>query len=276
MKNSWKKPKRTSAPFPPRAKKSGGLSGLIPVDKPIGISSHQVVERLRQIFKGRKVGHAGTLDPLATGVLLILIGQGTKFSRYLIEDDKEYLGKMTLGRETDTGDAEGRVVYEAGECTVSREQIEEMLGDQLGRQLQIPPMYSAVKVGGVPLYRRARQGEVVERKAREIWIYQIHFHSFQFPEAVFSIHCSKGTFIRELVAEWGRKLGCGAYLSELRRTRCGKYHLQETWTLEEIREMAAQRREDQVIIPLSEMESRISRSADAPTRRTRKPTGTVQ
>lgn len=276
MKHSWKKSKRARISPLERNREGEERSGLIPVDKPLGMTSHQVVEHIREIFKGMRIGHAGTLDPLATGVLLILVGRGTKLSQYLIEEDKEYIGKMIMGRETDTGDAEGRVVREIEDFSVSRGQIEDLLHSQIGRQLQTPPMYSAVKVDGVPLYQRARRGQVVERKAREIWIHQLRLLDFHFPEVVFSIHCSKGTFIRELVAEWGRRLGCGAYLAQLRRTRCGSYHLQETWNLNDIQSMAGQRRGDQVIIPLSEVESRISATLASREKRTGKRGYTVQ
>ncbi len=235
-----------------------GASGLIPVDKPAGLSSHQVVDRVRRMLAGPKVGHAGTLDPLATGVLLLLIGEGTKLSRFLMEEDKEYIGKMILGKETDTGDAEGKLLREVRDFSFGPEDIEKMFAPKIGRQLQVPPMYSAVKVDGVPLYRRARRGEEVERKAREIWIYQLRLLDFKFPEVVFGVHCSKGTFIRALVSEWGRELGCGAHVAELRRVRCGSFGLRESFSLEEIEKMVVKNCWEQMVISIPMIRSRLS------------------
>ncbi|MCX5859321.1 MAG: tRNA pseudouridine(55) synthase TruB [Proteobacteria bacterium] len=234
------------------------VSGLIPADKPAGMSSHQVVDRVRRMLAGPKVGHAGTLDPLATGVLLLLIGEGTKLSRFLMEEDKEYIGKMILGKETDTGDAEGRVLREVRDFSFGPEDIEKLFAPKIGRQLQVPPMYSAVKVDGVPLYRLARRGEEVERKAREIWIYQLRLLDFKFPEVVFGVHCSKGTFIRALVSEWGRELGCGAYVGELRRVRCGSFGLRESFSLEEIEKRIEKKCWEQMVISIPMIKSRLS------------------
>lgn len=262
MKPYLRKARPDSASGAPRRGDGMKASGLIPVDKPAGMSSHQVVDRVRRMISEQKVGHAGTLDPLATGVLLVLIGDGTKLSRFLIEEDKEYIGKMILGKETDTGDAEGKLVREVRDFLYERADIEKLFASKIGRQWQIPPMYSAVKVGGVPLYRRARRGEEVERKAREIWIHQLRLLDFKFPEVIFGVHCSKGTFIRALVSDWGRELGCGAYLAELRRVRCGSFGLRESWSLEEIQKMAEKNCWEQMVISIPMIRSRLSALPD--------------
>ena len=211
------------------------MDGVLVVDKPAGWTSHDVVSRIRRISKVRRVGHAGTLDPLATGVLPILIGKATKLSRYLMGHDKVYEVEMHLGITTDTLDAEGEVLEE---CVPALEQ-EELLGmlqPFRGKIKQVPPMYSARKVAGKKLYELARQGKVVEREAREVDIYELELLSFELPRSTLRVRCSSGTYIRTLVDDIGRALGCGAHVSALRRHEVGPFNLDQALELGRLEE----------------------------------------
>ncbi|MBI3803182.1 MAG: tRNA pseudouridine(55) synthase TruB [Nitrospirae bacterium] len=201
--------------------------GVLNIDKPAGWTSHDVVAKLRGVLRIKKVGHAGTLDPDATGVLLVCFGKGTKVVPFLMEGEKEYEAVLRLGEETDTEDATGTVLRR---CEVSAEvlgQVRETLESFVGTYEQIPPMYSAIKVKGVPLYRSARAGKSVERTARPVTIREIRFQKSEGRDISFSVVCSKGTYIRTLCVDIGAKLGVGGHLLRLRRTRSGSFRIGE-------------------------------------------------
>ncbi|MGE5183303.1 MAG: tRNA pseudouridine(55) synthase TruB [Acidobacteriota bacterium] len=200
------------------------MNGVLVIDKPTGVSSAQALERVRRTLKIRRAGHGGTLDPIATGVLPILLGEATKLAEYLLADDKEYEVEARLGIETDTLDRAGQIVA-THEVHVTREQLVAALAARSGEQDQVPPMYSAIKHAGVELYKRARRGEHVERAPRRVRIDRLELLAFEGARVTLAIGCSKGTYVRSLVADLGRDLGCGAHVSELRRTRSGRFDL---------------------------------------------------
>jgi tRNA pseudouridine55 synthase len=206
--------------------------GLLLVDKPAGWTSHDVVAKVRNHFRLRKVGHGGTLDPMATGLLVLLLGRGTKLSQFVMGSDKVYEGRLRLGVATDTEDCDGQVLEERDPSGVTREALEAAMKRREGDQMQTPPMVSAVKKDGVPLYRLARRGESVEREARLIHVYRFSLLDFEPPRARFRLACTKGTYVRTLVADVGRELGCGAFLEELRRTSAGPLNLADALPLD--------------------------------------------
>lgn len=207
------------------------LDGALLVDKPIGPTSHDVVDRIRRHFNIKKVGHAGTLDPNASGLLIILLGRGTKLSEKLMADDKVYAGAMKFGETTDSYDVDGKVTATNPVPPLTVEQLNELAAGFIGDQLQTPPMVSAVKVEGVPLYKLARKGVEVERKARLIHIYNFTFSSYAEPLAEFRIACTKGTYVRSIAHELGQKLGCGAHLAGLRRVVSGRFDVGDAVTM---------------------------------------------
>lgn len=198
------------------------MRGIVIIDKTTGQTSFDVVREVRGLLGVRKAGHTGTLDPLASGVLPVCLGEATKLVQFFSEDDKEYRVTVHFGIETDTLDMEGKVLSMAP-VRIGREEIEEVLSGFLGTQEQIPPRYSAVKVRGKPLYRWTRGGIPMEPPGRTVTVHRMELVHFDPPFAVFFIHCSKGTYVRSLCADLGRKLGCGAIVSALRRTRCGRF-----------------------------------------------------
>lgn len=211
--------------------------GILLVDKPSGPTSHDVVAAIRSRFRFNKVGHGGTLDPQATGLLVILLGKGTKLSNRFASSDKNYEGTMKLGVATDSQDAQGVVISE-GDCSqVTREQVEAEMKKRTGDILQTPPMVSAVKIKGVPLYKHARKGEVVEREPKLIHIYEYNLLSFALPLSTFFLRCSKGTYVRTLCSDIGDALGCGAHLEQLRRTRCGDFSIEDALPMDSIMNM---------------------------------------
>jgi tRNA pseudouridine55 synthase len=209
------------------------LHGVVVVDKPSGPTSHDIVLTVRRLLK-TKVGHTGTLDPLATGVLPIVLGKGTRLSSYLQNHDKEYLARIRLGTCTDTYDREGKVLEVATVPSFSAAQLEEVLEGFRGRLRQQPPMFSAVKVKGEPLYKAARRGEAWERKWREVTVHRLTLEEHRDTSLTLRIHCSAGTYIRVLAHDLGRKLRCGAHLETLRRTRVGQFQLDRAASLEEL------------------------------------------
>ncbi len=209
------------------------MDGILVIDKPTGFSSHDIVQKMRRIAKQRKVGHAGTLDPLATGVLPLLLGKATKISRYLTGQDKSYDTELCLGITTDTLDSDGRVV-ERKDVDISLKQLEEVLDTFRGSIEQIPPMYSAKKVEGKKLYELARKGKTVEREAKEIRIDSLELLDFDAPTCRLRVKCSSGTYIRTLVDDIGQALGCGAHVTALRRLEVGTFRLSQAFTLEEL------------------------------------------
>ncbi|MBI4261563.1 MAG: tRNA pseudouridine(55) synthase TruB [Actinobacteria bacterium] len=209
--------------------------GLFLVDKPPGITSHDVVDRVRRALSTRKVGHAGTLDPMATGLLLVGVGRATRLLRFLSGLDKSYEGSALLGVETDTLDADGRVVRTA-EVAVTRAELDAAVARFVGEIEQVPPAFSAVKVGGEALHMAARRGEAVEAPPRRIRVDAFDVASFDGRDLGFRVACSAGTYVRSLVADLGGALGCGAHLTRLVRTRIGPYALAEAVTPEDLGE----------------------------------------
>jgi tRNA pseudouridine55 synthase len=209
--------------------------GLLLVDKPAGMTSHDVVDAARRSLGTRKVGHAGTLDPLATGLLLVGAGRATRLLRFLSGLDKTYEGTGRLGEETDTLDAEGEVVRRA-EITASREDVQRAMDDLVGDSKQVPPAYSAVKVGGVMLHRAARRGEQIEAPERPIRVDSFELLGFDGRDFECRVSCSSGTYVRVLVADVGRAVGSGAHLTRLRRTRIGPFQVEEARALGDLGE----------------------------------------
>jgi tRNA pseudouridine55 synthase len=201
------------------------FDGVLVIDKPSGPTSSDVVLRVKRLLGLHRIGHTGTLDPLATGVLPLCLGRATRLSAYLTEMDKSYRAQVRLGVRTETGDAEGRVLSERPVPPLSEAVLEEALASLRGAQAQTPPMYSAVKVGGRKLYELARQGKEIERVPRAIEIHELVLETLSSPDLTLRISCSKGTFVRVLAEELGERLGCGAHLTGLRRLRSGAFDL---------------------------------------------------
>lgn len=214
------------------------MDGLLVVDKPAGISSHDVVRQVRRLCRQRQVGHAGTLDPLATGILVVGVGAGTRVIQFLMDGEKTYRAALKLGESTDTQDSEGRILERRSWSEVTTSALEEACRSFIGPILQLPPMYSALKKDGVPLYRLARQGIEVEREPREITIHQIRIEAVDLPYVTMLVDCSKGTYIRTLCHDLGEMLGCGAHMTALRRTRSGSFHEADSVRLEAYQDAA--------------------------------------
>lgn len=216
------------------------MNGVININKPLGITSHDVVYRLRKLLSIKKIGHTGTLDPDASGVLPMCIGRATKVADMLTAQDKQYVAEVTLGSATDTLDASGTIV-ETANVNVCVEDVKTMLREFVGDIEQIPPMYSAIKIGGKKLYELAREGVEVERKPRTVHIEKIELLDIDLKHKKFSVRvdCSKGTYIRTLCDDMGRRLGCFAHMSALCRTRSGIFDISKSYTLEQIEEMLA-------------------------------------
>lgn len=214
------------------------MDGLIVIDKPKEVTSHDVVRKVKKILNVKKVGHTGTLDPNATGVLPILVGNGTKLSKYLINHDKIYEVVLKLGEKTDTADSEGKIIEtrKVEKEQLKEENIKKVLESFLGKQSQVPPIYSAIKVNGKKLYEYARKGEEVEVKPREITIYGITFIKLDEEELSFEVACSKGTYIRSLCEDIAKRMKTVGYMKELRRKKVGKFDLDFAITIEELEE----------------------------------------
>ena len=207
--------------------------GIIIIDKPEGWTSQDVAAKLRGVFHERRVGHGGTLDPMATGVLPIFIGRATRAVEFFESAEKEYIAGLQLGVVTNTQDTTGEVL-EAHPAAVTGQQVEEALTGFLGRQQQLPPMYSAVKIGGKKLYELARQGKTVERKPREIELLELELLEGEGSAYRFRVRCSKGTYVRTICHDLGQRLGCGGCMSSLRRTKAGCYDLTQAVTMEQL------------------------------------------
>lgn len=203
-------------------KRGRDIHGVFLLDKPQGMSSNDIMQKVKRIFQANKAGHTGALDPLATGMLPICLGEATKFSQFLLDADKRYLVTAKLGERTDTSDAEGQIV-ETREVNVKTPEILTALEQLRGDILQVPTMFSALKHNGKPLYEYARQGITVEREARPITIFELNFIEYNAPYLTLEVHCSKGTYIRTLVDDLGEALGCGAHVTMLRRTAVADY-----------------------------------------------------
>jgi len=213
------------------------MDGIIIINKETGYTSHDVIAVLRKVLNTKKIGHIGTLDPNARGVLPVLIGQATKVSKYLMEHDKTYVAKICLGEKRDTGDSEGNIIetMDIHKLNLNREDIEKTLLTFIGKQKQTPPIYSAIKVEGKKLYEYAREKKEVEISKRDIEIYNIRFIKYIKNEITFEAKCSKGTYIRTLVEDIAEKLGTVGYMKELERTAVDKFTINDAITIEEIK-----------------------------------------
>jgi tRNA pseudouridine55 synthase len=210
------------------------LDGVLLIDKAPGMTSHDVVAMVRRKLNTKKVGHCGTLDPLATGLLIVVIGRGTKIQDLLMSEDKEYIGTMVLGVTTDSQDADGEVVETRIVPEFTREQIDYAFAKYHGDFYQMPPMVSAIKKDGVPLYKLARQGKTVEREPRFVHVFAHEIRRVEMPEVEFRVVCSKGFYVRTYAYDIGEELGCGAHLKALRRTKSGKFTLDRAITVEDL------------------------------------------
>ncbi|MFG1489046.1 tRNA pseudouridine(55) synthase TruB [Oceanospirillum sp. HFRX-1_2] len=206
-----------------RRGKGRNISGVLLLNKPKGISSNRALQRVRAMLNASKAGHTGNLDPMATGLLPLCFGEATKFSSYLLDADKAYIATARLGQVSDTGDAEGTIIQERPVPELNEAQIKEAMARFLGDIEQVPPMYSALKQNGQPLYKLAREGKTVERKARSVTIFDLELIEWNAPDLTFSVRCSKGTYVRTLAEDIGETLGCGAHLVMLHRTHTGGF-----------------------------------------------------
>lgn len=216
------------------------VHGILLLDKPLQLTSNGALQKVKRLFNAKKAGHTGSLDPIATGMLPICFGEATKFSQFLLESNKSYQVTARLGIETTTGDTEGEVSAVKPITTITSEGVQAVLQQFMGAIEQIPPMFSAVKYQGKPLYTLARQGIEIERAPRKVTIFSLTFESLQQDELHFSVHCSKGTYVRTLVEDIGRKLGCGAHVIGLRRTSISGYHNSLMYSLAELETIAAE------------------------------------
>ncbi len=230
------------------------MTGILPVKKPSGFTSFDVIGKLRGVTKTRKIGHSGTLDPMATGVLVLFFGGATKCCDLLPNEDKRYIANIKFGIVTDTQDTSGKVLSEC-ESHVTEEEFRKIANTFVGKQLQTPPMYSAVKINGRPLYDLAREGKVVERAQKEIEVYGIELIEFDehAQTAAIEVSCGKGTFIRTLIHDMGEKLGCGAAMSALERTMAAGFDISESYTISEIEEMMKNNSFEEYLIPIERL-----------------------
>ncbi len=210
------------------------MTGVLVIDKPMGPTSHDIVMLAKKRLKAKKVGHLGTLDPIATGVLPLCINDATRLARFLEVGKKEYLATIKLGEETDTYDREGNVVSRGDITSIGKEDIIAAINCFNGKIKQVPPVFSAVKMDGIPLYKLARQGVAVERAARDVEIYDIEIKDISIPFVSIRVVCSRGTYIRSLAFDIGRKLGCGAHLAGLRRIRSGLFSLKDSISIDSL------------------------------------------
>lgn len=231
--------------------KKNAISGVLVVDKPTGLTSHDVVQIIRRGTNIRRAGHTGTLDPRASGVLVILIGPAVRLSEYVSASDKRYQAVVRLGTSTDTYDADGRVLS-TSPVEISEEQFEQVLQQFVGTIEQVPPPYSAVKVKGKKAYEMAREGEEVDLEPRTINVYSLELLEWAPPEAVIDVYCSSGTYVRSLAHDLGEKLGCGAHLVGLRRTKSGRFTLRDAVPLRKLREAFDTGTWYQFLIPAAE------------------------
>jgi tRNA pseudouridine55 synthase len=223
------------------------LDGAIVIDKPAGPTSHDVVDAIRRRFGIKKVGHCGTLDPNATGLLVIVLGRGTKLSERLMSDDKVYEGAMKFGESTDSYDSDGELTGSLPIPPITVDALNELAASFVGDLMQIPPMVSAVKKQGVPLYKLARKGVEVEREPRLVHVYNFRFSAYEAPLGHFRLACTKGTYVRSIAHELGQKIGCGAHLKELRRLSSGKFEITQGMPLADVLKLSPSELEKRVI-----------------------------
>jgi tRNA pseudouridine55 synthase len=223
------------------------IDGALLLDKAVGVTSNRALQQAKKLFGARKAGHAGTLDPLASGLLIVLFGEATKFAAPLLDSDKEYLATLKLGEKTDTGDAEGRILQSRIVPAETERDIGPVLETFKGEIDQVPPMHSALKRDGVPLYKLARRGESVERKPRRVTISLLKRISYERPVLGLRIRCSKGTYVRTLAEDIGEALGTGAHLAALRRTAAGRFSVSNAATLDGLGAVSAAERTGRVV-----------------------------
>lgn len=237
-----------------RRPKGRDINGILLLDKPIGMTSNAALQTVKRLFNASKAGHTGNLDPLATGLLPICFGEATKISGFLLDSDKRYIGTVKLGVRTRTADAEGEVVETRPLGNINERQVKTALEDFTGQIEQVPPMYSAVKVNGTPLYKLAREGKEIERKSRQVTIYGINLLRLEGDELEIDLRCSKGTYVRTLAEGIGEVLGCGAHLSALRRAASGPFDLEHAVTLPELEHLAENGFEglDELLLPIED------------------------
>ncbi|MEF1310771.1 tRNA pseudouridine(55) synthase TruB [Vibrio mytili] len=228
-----------------RRRKGRPINGVILLDKPTGISSNDALQKVKRIYFAEKAGHTGALDPLATGMLPICLGEATKFSQFLLDSDKRYRVIAKLGERTNTSDSDGEVV-ETRPVDVNLETLEACIEKFRGESDQIPSMFSALKYQGKPLYEYARKGIDVPRESRKITVYEIVLHRFEGDEVEMEVHCSKGTYIRTIVDDLGEMLGCGAHVTMLRRTGVAKYPYEKMVTLEQLNDLLEQAHREEI------------------------------
>lgn len=240
-------------------KKGRDIHGVFLLDKPQGMSSNDILQKVKRIYQANKAGHTGALDPLATGMLPICLGEATKFSQFLLDSDKRYLVTAKLGERTDTSDAEGQIV-QTRPMNIKLEQIYPALDKFRGNLMQVPTMFSALKHQGKPLYEYARQGITVERDARPITIFELKFIDYQAPYLTLEVHCSKGTYIRTLIDDLGEELGCGAHVTMLRRIAVANYPQNAMLSYEQLQQLAESQdlaQLDQYLLPMDSAVSQL-------------------
>jgi len=223
------------------------LDGAILIDKPSGPTSHDVVDAIRRQFGIKKVGHCGTLDPNATGLLVIVVGRGTKLSEKLMSNDKVYEGTIKFGETTNSYDSDGELLETKPVPPLTIGRLNELAATFIGDQMQMPPMVSAIKKDGVPLYKLARKGIEVEREPRLIHIYNFRFTDYREPLATFKLSCTKGTYVRSVAHDLGQKVGCGAHLATLRRSAAGKFDVADAKPLDDVLKLSVAELEKRVI-----------------------------
>lgn len=235
--------------------KTNRIDGVIPILKPAGMTSHDVVAKLRRIIGTKRIGHTGTLDPEVTGVLPICIGKATRLSEYIMEQPKIYQGQLTLGKSTTTQDFTGQVIEEKKVKRITESDVQQVFQTFIGEIEQIPPMYSSVKIGGKKLYELARQGKEVDRKPRKVTIYELKIRqidlSTEFPTIDFQVKCSKGTYVRTLCVDIGIKLGYPAHMSKLVREKSGSFTIEQSFTLEQVENYADLDQLDKIIVSMA-------------------------
>jgi tRNA pseudouridine55 synthase len=237
------------------------MTGFLIVDKPAGLTSHDVVNRIRRITGQKKAGHTGTLDPFATGVLPVALGEATKAIPFLDEFVKEYKAVLRFGICTDTQDCTGTVIAERDWRSVEAGELADLFASFLGEQRQQPPMYSALKHNGTPLYKLARQGLTIDRKMRDIVIHSIKVDEISLPEVTFTVRCSRGTYVRTLAHDIGEKAGCGASLESLQRTASGPFHIKHALSLAHIEEIQSSGHLSSAMVPLLDALSNLAEVA---------------
>lgn len=236
-----------------RRNKGRNINGIVLLDKPIGLTSNGALQRVKHLYEANKAGHTGSLDPLATGVLPLCLGEATKVSQFLLDSDKKYRATIQLGVRTDSADSEGSVIATCDDFSVSEPDLLAAIEQFKGEIQQVPPMHSALKVDGVPLYKRAHKGEVIERQARTVVVYSVELESFENNEVVLEIACSKGTYIRTIADDLGEALGCGGHIKALHRIEAGVFPEQACFSLEQLTELKEQQglpALDDLLIPM--------------------------